>query len=398
MTLTGMNITIIGPQFVAVDIQGWETRSALRALADLARYDGLEAPTDITVRFETSEILSSFATDKDSGSNYLGLYPFLHVKDGYPTGKTILIGYDEDGKTSREKIIRTLTHEWWHLIHALNRKPDFQDEELASKWEALYAPMVEVALKSERRKMAERGQLQDASPINFSDITAEEKRRKQERDIYECAETVVLLNSTVTNSFLVEQLLSHCESLANKIKQFIKLRDAIPDYEGISPEEYIEHYVSWIGDEEFRKKRYNELADILGPSDSFPWPGTEALDGGGLLEGTIFQHEQGVLGWSGYHVGANSEPSRARREILDKVYLNTLPTINSKEYMQEWDNPRTGPRLQKIANSIAANTRNAKRRNAERMHIAINDWEEDLAYLKKIYYDGRYDFGWPTTM
>ena len=29
------------------------------------------------------------------------------------------------------------------------------------------------------------------------------------------------------------------------------------------------------------------------------------------------------------------------------------------------------------------------------MQNAINDWEKDLAFLKKEFYDNRYNFDWP---
>lgn len=54
-------------------------------------------------------------------------------------------------------------------------------------------------------------------------------------------------------------------------------------------------------------------------------------------------------------------------------------------------------RLQKLAETIAALTRNAKRRNAARMDKSIREWESDLAYLKRRYDEGRFSFTWPVT-
>ena len=39
--------------------------------------------------------------------------------------------------------------------------------------------------------------------------------------------------------------------------------------------------------------------------------------------------------------------------------------------------------------------KNAKRRTNANMQNAINDWEKDLAYLKKEFYDNKYSFDWP---
>jgi len=58
-------------------------------------------------------------------------------------------------------------------------------------------------------------------------------------------------------------------------------------------------------------------------------------------------------------------------------------------------------RLERMADLIAANVRNKKRQNQTTFELAINEWERDLSYLKRTYYDGRYDgvtgFQWPDT-
>jgi len=66
--------------------------------------------------------------------------------------------------------------------------------------------------------------------------------------------------------------------------------------------------------------------------------------------------------------------------------------------MAEWGSPRSAKRLQKLANVIAANVKNNKRKNNPSYRKAIREWENDLGHLKKAYYDGVYDFGWPNTL
>ena len=119
----------------------------------------------------------------------------------------------------------------------------------------------------------------------------------------------------------------------------------------------------------------------------------------GLLQYEIqfFQYRQGLLRFLGYRVGASGVGALQRQELLRSVYNGPLPSLNSKEYMEEWGKPTTGGRLRKIAESIAAFVRNAKRRDARRLSIAITEWEADLAYLKSRFYDGHYDFTWPDT-
>ena len=66
--------------------------------------------------------------------------------------------------------------------------------------------------------------------------------------------------------------------------------------------------------------------------------------------------------------------------------------------MKEWNAPKTPWRLKKIANCLATFAKNAKRRsNSDSFRQAIEDWEDDLAWLKRNFYTGIYDskFVWP---
>lgn len=135
--------------------------------------------------------------------------------------------------------------------------------------------------------------------------------------------------------------------------------------------------------------------------ESFPWPTTAAPGGNGkLAEQNVFKYARGLLRYLGYRAGISGLVPEARKEILDWVYTKPLNfVINSPSYMREWGQPTSGPRLQKIANSLASYCQNAKRNNPQKFAVAIEDREDDLAYLKRKYYDGRYDslFAWPLT-
>jgi len=52
--------------------------------------------------------------------------------------------------------------------------------------------------------------------------------------------------------------------------------------------------------------------------------------------------------------------------------------------------------LQKLANAIAAQVRNAKRKKKSPL-AAIADWEKDLTYLKRAHYNEQFTFLWPST-
>lgn len=128
----------------------------------------------------------------------------------------------------------------------------------------------------------------------------------------------------------------------------------------------------------------------------FPWPSTEAGEGSGKLDAMDFQYRNGVLSYCGYRVGTKGVPANERHGRLDFIFANGLPQVFCTAYLHKWGKPGSAARLQKLAESIAALARNAKRRKGESHQLAISDWEADLAYLKATYYIGRFDFPWPT--
>jgi hypothetical protein len=129
----------------------------------------------------------------------------------------------------------------------------------------------------------------------------------------------------------------------------------------------------------------------------FVWPTTTASEGIQNLPSDTFKYEKGLLRRYGYKVGKNGLSQSERWEILDAVFLRPLLQMENTAYLSEWGQPNTARRLQKLAESIAAFTRNAKRRNLSSFSKAIEDWETDLAYLKRTYYNNRFSFQWPRT-
>ena len=139
--------------------------------------------------------------------------------------------------------------------------------------------------------------------------------------------------------------------------------------------------------------RWQELVE-----ESFRWPTTDVPAGtrNGRKK-VVFVYQRGLLKHLTYQVGGAGLPTEARRTILDRVLKSKLPMINSVAYIEEWGQPNSSRRLKKLAESLAAFCRNAKRNDPIRRAASISDWENDLAYLKIVYYDGRYDFAWPST-
>lgn len=129
----------------------------------------------------------------------------------------------------------------------------------------------------------------------------------------------------------------------------------------------------------------------------FIWPSTDAKRGRGVLDPEQWIKE-GLLSFMGYHVGLGSCATKAYREILlSAVFACHVPPVFSDEYIREWGQAKSAGRLQKMAEALAAFTRNARRQRGNHMDSAIRDWESDLEFLYYEYYIGKFDFAWPTT-
>ena len=111
-----------------------------------------------------------------------------------------------------------------------------------------------------------------------------------------------------------------------------------------------------------------------------------------------FNYEEGLLGYYGYKVGMKGLSATERHKILDAVFTLPLLPVNNEAYLSEWGEPNSAERLQKLSRSISMFARIAKGRTNGDFSKAIQDWESDLVYLKKTYYDTNYfSFHYPIT-
>jgi hypothetical protein len=132
------------------------------------------------------------------------------------------------------------------------------------------------------------------------------------------------------------------------------------------------------------------------PVGFFEWPDTDAPGGDGRLNTQEWLAE-GLLAFMGYHVGrTNDLPTRYRRALLSEIFTSHLPPVFPSSYLDEWGMPSSAPRLQKMAESLAAYTRNAKRKRLAGLDDAIRDWEHDLRFLYETYYVRHFRFAWPS--
>jgi cold shock CspA family protein len=125
----------------------------------------------------------------------------------------------------------------------------------------------------------------------------------------------------------------------------------------------------------------------------FEWPSTEAYPGRAGLDTRAWVPD-GMLRCVGYKVCINGLNNNERRLILDQLFQGQLPPAFPPEYLNEWSDPGTASRLQKLAVTIAALTRNARRRLDSQIETAIMHWEHDLEYLYNEFYVGQFGFAW----
>jgi hypothetical protein len=142
------------------------------------------------------------------------------------------------------------------------------------------------------------------------------------------------------------------------------------------------------------RERLVERLKEISP-ESFAWPEAAVLPSIRAMSGDQFWYRGGLLSFMGYHVGLNRISDECRRSILDRVVGSPVPRVRDTAYMEQWGAPGSSNRLQKLATSLASLARGRKSRSGP----ARNDWETDLAYLKKAFFDGKFNqsFGWPQT-
>jgi hypothetical protein len=129
----------------------------------------------------------------------------------------------------------------------------------------------------------------------------------------------------------------------------------------------------------------------------FKWPSTEAAPGSNKI---VLDHLllEGLFSYLGYRVGnTQGVSSFVRHQILRQIFERHLPPVFPATYLLQWGSPRSSDRLRKMAETLAAFVRNAKRRNQDTLFDAIRSWEADLRYLYDRYYLGHFHFAWPPT-
>lgn len=129
----------------------------------------------------------------------------------------------------------------------------------------------------------------------------------------------------------------------------------------------------------------------------WPWPIPDVTEGKGKSAFAAKFADVSALKLLGYSVGTNGLGVTERKELLERFFTGPLPSIVDELFGDAWGNPGSEERLKKMADTISSNCKNFKRNDAAKYHVAIADWESDLAWLKENFYK-RGRFPWPDTV
>lgn len=175
-----------------------------------------------------------------------------------------------------------------------------------------------------------------------------------------------------------------------------------PDDGDIASEEFVTHVGDWLGSQRASDPENSVLSGPTSDDEAeddwdWPWPSTEVTKA--LVSGRFdFNRERSALNLLGYRTGKGKGLADEERwTLLDQFYRRRLPWQIQHIYQDEYGAPATPDRLQKMANVLASNCRNMKKRtNVDSYGVAIGHYEADLDHLKSRYYRREW-FEWPST-
>lgn len=160
-------------------------------------------------------------------------------------------------------------------------------------------------------------------------------------------------------------------------------------------------FLSFLDGERISRDDEDEIDFFLGmckrhSEGYFEWPHTDIYPSEFLMP-EIDSPKNGIFGVCGYRVGNSGLAENKRHMILAQIFHNTLPFVQNMDYMEEWGKNQSPARLEKMANSVAAFARNfLRQKNQKSYDTAIREWIDDLAWLKREYYDKMaWTFAWP---
>jgi hypothetical protein len=130
------------------------------------------------------------------------------------------------------------------------------------------------------------------------------------------------------------------------------------------------------------------FATIDSPEPKWSWPiVNEAPSGKGKSD--LDLRDFSALKLLGYSVGKSAGWSQdKRRRFLSNFMEKELPALVNNHLGDDYGLPSSPIRLRKVSNGIAGNSGLFIKNDPAKYKYAINDWLEDLEFLKARYYDG----------
>ena len=226
-----------------------------------------------------------------------------------------------------------------------------------------------------------------SSPINFDQSEVFNKRWIQ-RCINNIQEVVFLRSKALKEPVILSQ-----EMFLSGL--FVRLEEF--------PGEWSVYFSNQWDEHKAQHPALKLIPELTARKDYFVWPETD-IKGLAKLNGK-FSSDEGLLSYSGYHVGKKGAMRSIRREILGGIIKReSFSNDIASEIVEKWGEAESSTRLRKMAETIAMLARNFKGREDYSSYAeAINQWEEDLDWLKTTYYQGKFDgastrrFDWPET-
>lgn len=139
-----------------------------------------------------------------------------------------------------------------------------------------------------------------------------------------------------------------------------------------------------------------ELLREIAARNHFVWPDALAK----LLKQKsarkdVVRNVNSPLSLAGYKVGRSGKSAKRRRQILKEIFEGPLHHETPSDFVSKWGNANSIDRLKGISGHLANLARTQQARSDPAYEKAISDWQDDLEWLRRTFYEGRFSFPWP---
>jgi len=228
---------------------------------------------------------------------------------------------------------------------------------------------------------------------NFTNFTSSKRDTEEEKRLRAVSSELSLKNKNIRTSKVPQS--PEDKNLSEKVKNIkAQNEESIKKNIKAQNEEIIKNYNS-------QKIAPDPEQSEQTPKKVWPWPIIEMPGGTNSNNdfGNGYWEEISPLKMFGYTVGKTSGwPAAKRKRFLSDFMGYDLPATVEKIYGKKYGDPGSLERLKAVANLISSLIIAAKRRNGSSMKYAIQDWTDDLNFLKTAFYEdqGLKFYPWPS--